>query len=278
MALEPAYPTPASALTTMAEWEAFFRGMSLSGVIPGIGNEFSPSINSGARTVTISTGAALVRGFYVAGGSATATGVPTQDAQNRIDRLVLRLDRTAVTAADWITPVIIEGAASATPQPPARASSETGSWDLPICRWTSASTGALSGLVDERYWVESGNLLTIKSTERPSPRTVTIAREWDTGRTVVWDGSTWRALFEDTGWVNITAAGFWNEGDFALRTRKVGSVVHLKGQIRRTTNTLQSSDSDSPVATLTSAFRPIESHLWIAYVTGGGQALMRIYP
>lgn len=279
MAFDSAYPTPATALETMAQWESFFTGLSLSGVVPGVGSNLSPSLNSGARTVGTASGAAMVRGFYTNAPSATSHAVPAADSQNRIDRLVLRLDRTAVTAADWVKPEIITGTPSSSPAVPSLTQSDAGDWDLPLCRWTSKSDGTLTGLVDERY-VISPSVLVYHSSQKPQPDPPDscFGVEWDTSRPMWFNKTTatWSPLIDDTGWVAFSTQGYWAaDGANPLRVRRIGSVVHMRGVVNRTNTTLPASDDDSGVATLPAGFRPASWHYYPAWLFPDA-CLMRI--
>ena len=103
MALDNAFPsgtTPPTQLSTAAQWESYFvAGLGgATGVAQGVGSLFAGSLNSGTRSAVVATGAAMIRGFYVNGGSSVSTSIPAASGQNRIDRLVLRLDRTASAA------------------------------------------------------------------------------------------------------------------------------------------------------------------------------------
>jgi hypothetical protein len=270
VAVDDAYPTPASFLTTMAQWEAFFTGMSASGVVPGVGSNLSPSLNAGSRTVNIAAGAAMVRGFYVPAPSSTSIAIPAADSQNRIDRLVLRLDRTAVTAADWVQPVILEGTPSGSPTAPALTHSAAGDWDLPICRWTSASNGNVTSLQDERYSIGS-DVLVFHSGQKPQPDPAEscFGVEWDTSRPVWFNKSTatWNSLADDTGWVPFTVEGNWApDGANLLRVRRINGVIHMRGVVNRTGSTLSAADDDDAVANLPVGFRPANWHYYSTWL------------
>lgn len=274
MALDNAYPTAASQLTTMTQWENFFVGMGIgSGVVAGLGGELAPSINSGARTVSLGSGAALLRGFYANNPSTTTLSVPTQDAGNRVDRLVLRLDRTAVTAAGWVAPVIIKGTSGST-TPPAIQNTTNGSWDLPFCRWTTNSNGTLSGLVDERYF-RGGGYTEFLSTARPSASPPRLGRERDTGRLLVSDGSTWSAIVNDTGWQSVSGKNGFIAGSFQPRARATNGVGYLKGNLI-VPSTLTSGSGGLDIGQIPSSLAPWESHVWLAPIGQSAAGRMRL--
>lgn len=156
MATDDAFPLPGvTAIQTVADWEAFFHAASASGVIADSGSQLAPSLDVAGRRVAIAAGAAMVRAFYKPVTSTTYTAIPAASSQNRIDRLVLRLNRASTASASFVVPTVITGTPAASPQVPALTRTSAGLWDLPIAHWTSASNGSLSGLVDERIMTSS---------------------------------------------------------------------------------------------------------------------------
>jgi hypothetical protein len=258
MALDLPYPTPdpAHTLATMSQWEAFFLG--ITGVIPGVGGLFAASMNSGARTVTIQSGATLIRGFYMSGSSATTFNVPAASAGNRVDRLVLRLDRTQTTAGAWITPVIIQGTSGST-TPPAVQTSLTNQWDQTICRWSTNSDGTLSGLVDERYMV-GAKLAQFPSTARPPASFPGLGVESDTGRLMRADGTAWSVMAGSTAWITFPyASGYTSAGSspgYGLVYIAGSTRLKLRGHIQKTSGASFSLVNGVKLGTLPSGYRP----------------------
>ncbi|MCW2917658.1 MAG: hypothetical protein JWN52_5726 [Actinomycetia bacterium] len=271
MALDNAFPTPASQLTTMAQWEVLFSLMG-SGVVPGVGNEFAPSLNSGSRLVIAATGAASLRGFFTNGATSTSTSAPAASGSPRIDRYVLRLDRTAVTAANWIKAVIIAGTPGATPQAPALSASLTGSWDLPICRYRAETNGSLSGLVDERYWL-SGPVVKFTSTARPSASVPRLGIEVDSRRVLWADGSAWNSLNQDTGWVNLAIVSPNVPSGVPLAVEVIDGIAHLTGAIDiKATPSTDKKITNLPVGTV-----PSKTITFVVYQDGGVVLLATAY-
>lgn len=245
-------------ITDIVGWESFFTSAQLDGIYYGI----QPSINSGARTVTITDGAALVRGFYKPVYASRSTTVPTASAQNRIDRLVMRLDRSqAASAANFIKHVIVQGTSgSSTPPALTRVISPTGIWDIPICRWTSASNGTLSGLIDERYWLGGGFTQASRTGALLPAWPPRVGVEVETDKIFRSDGATWTQATEDTGWVNLTMNGpngsAWTPNT-TCRVRRINGVVHLRIAVKRGSTDLTTGDSDgSAPITLPSGYAP----------------------
>lgn len=272
MAFDEPMPTPdGNTVSTMPLWEAYWVGGlgGAAGVMAGKGGDLAPSINSGARTVSAATGAAFVRGFYIANPTATYTAnVPAASVADRVDRLVLRLDRTASVAANWLKPVIIQGT-SGSATPPAIQSTDAGSWDLPIARWTTKADGTLTNLIDERY-KSGGQFLAFNSTARPPASPPRQGFELDTGKPLYADGSAWNYYDTDTGWLGLTLSNTsWREfADCVYRIRN--GVVTLRIVVSRQGSTFTESDPDgSALLTLPTQARPSINQYDTAVFSGG---------
>jgi hypothetical protein len=265
-------PTPdGNTISTMTDWEAYFVA-GLGGatyVMAGKLGELSPTINSGGRTASVTTGAAFVRGFYVVNPSTTYTAsVPAASVADRVDRLVLRLDRTASVAANWLKPVIVQGT-SGSLTPPTLLASETGSYDLPISRWTTKADGSLSGLVDER-WLSGGGFLQFRSAARPPASPPRLGFELDTGLARYSDGSNWNGFDSDTGWTDLSLTNTaWKEQQSCV-VRLRNGVVYLRIAVQRQNSTFTKSDPDGSVLfTLPAQFRPALNQYGSAFFSGG---------
>lgn len=278
MAYDEPMPTPdGNTVSTMPTWEAYWVGGlgGAAGVMAGKAGELAPSINSGARTVSTATGAAFVRGFYIANPTTTYTAsVPAASVADRVDRLVLRLDRTASVAADWLKPIIIQGT-SGSATPPAIQSTDAGSWDLTIARWTTKADGTLTGLVDERC-MSGGQFLTFMSTARPPASPPRQGLERDTKKPVYSDGSAWNYYESDTGYSNLLISGYWQVGGFQPQIRLRNGWVYLRGSIVRTTNTLPSTDTNSPIGTISTPYLPAGTHNWGQLTSAMGHVRLQV--
>lgn len=177
-----AFPLPGvSTISTITDWEDFFHAVYGSGVVPGVGSELLPTLDAAGRNAVLAPGKAIVRAFLKPVTASTATAIPGAGAQDRIDRLVLRLDRGAVTGPTFVQPVVITGTPAAAPQVPALTRTDTGIWDLPIAHWTSAASGALASLVDERVFLADA-VLSAVSTATPQLTRPGLLIEPDTGK------------------------------------------------------------------------------------------------
>jgi hypothetical protein len=147
-----ARPSPFTQLTSQADWELLFQAAGLGdGVnMNGSVGSLAPTLNTGARTLDIAAGSCCIKGALWSTDATVSTAIPAASAQDRIDRLVMRLNRTAGTAAAFLQPFLIQGTPSGSPTIPSLSQTTTGNFDIPIAHWTSRSTGGLVTLVDER--------------------------------------------------------------------------------------------------------------------------------
>jgi hypothetical protein len=154
MVIYDARPSAFTQLTTTGEWEYFASGIgAVSAVDASVGNALNPSLDTPGRNIVIADGNVVIKGQLWRCDAPVNTAIPAASAQNRIDRLVLRLTRGATTSATVVQPFIITGTPSGSPAIPPIVQTTTGIWDLPICYWTSTSAGGLSGLTDVRVFI-----------------------------------------------------------------------------------------------------------------------------
>jgi hypothetical protein len=148
-----ARPSAFTQLSTTAEWEAIHSAMGCrDGVDLSNANGLTPSLDTPGRNAVMASGAAVIRGQLWYCDAPVSTAIPAASAQNRIDRLVLRLTRGATTSPTVVQPAVITGTPSGSPVAPNLTRTPTGIWELPISRWTSTSAGGLTGLVDDRQF------------------------------------------------------------------------------------------------------------------------------
>lgn len=152
MVIYDARPSSFTQLVTTSDWEALHSAIGgFSSIDFSAGSAFASSFDVPGRNIVIADGNIVIKGQLWRCDAPVSTAIPGASAQNRIDRLVLRLNRGASTSATVIQPVVITGTPSGSPVEPPLVQTPTGIWDYPICSWTATSAGALSGLTDERY-------------------------------------------------------------------------------------------------------------------------------
>jgi hypothetical protein len=99
MAVYDARPSAFTQLTSTSDWEYMLTAMGgLTGVDASVGNALNPSLDTGGRNAVIADGVAVTKGQLWRCDASVNTAIPAASAQNRLDRLVLRLTRGATTA------------------------------------------------------------------------------------------------------------------------------------------------------------------------------------
>jgi len=151
MVVYDARPSQFNQISTTAEWEALLSALAGSynnGIDASVGSAMAPSLDVPGRNAVLADGNAVLKGQLWRCDAAVSTPIPVASAQNRYDRLVLRLNRGASTSPTVVQPVVIQGASGG--GLPALTQTPTGIWDLPISYWTSLANGGLQSLVDQR--------------------------------------------------------------------------------------------------------------------------------
>jgi hypothetical protein len=149
-----ARPSAFTQLSTTADWESLLSVIGVpEAAIDGsaaLGHWMAPSLDTGGRNAVIDAGQCVIKGQLWRCDASVSTPIPAASAQNRIDRLVLRLTRGAATSAAVVAPAVVTGTPSGSPALPALTQTPTGIWEYPVCHWTSTSAGALQSLIDDR--------------------------------------------------------------------------------------------------------------------------------
>lgn len=144
-----ARPSAFTQIATTGDWEFWYTAAGIEDGVDGFAS-FQPSLDIPGRNAVISAGDGIIKGQLWRCDAPVSTPIPGASASNRIDRLTLRLTRTATTSPTVVQPNIITGTPSGSPVEPPLVQTPTGIWDIPICSWTSTSAGALTTLNDER--------------------------------------------------------------------------------------------------------------------------------
>jgi hypothetical protein len=146
-----ARPSAFTQMTTTGEWEYLHTAIgAVTAIDASVGSAMVPSLDTGGRNAVIADGVVAIKGQLWRCDAPVSTPIPAASAQNRIDRLVLRLTRGATTSATVVVPTVITGTPSGSPVMPPIVQTSTGIWDVPVCSWTSTSAGAITTLVDQR--------------------------------------------------------------------------------------------------------------------------------
>lgn len=266
-----AFPLPGvTTVSTIGDWESLFYPMAQSGVVPGVGNELVPSLDTAGRNIVIGTGGAIVRAFYKPVSSSTSTAVPAASSQDRIDRLVLRLDRSQVVAANFVVPHVILGTPGSSPAVPALTQTATGLWDLPVAYWTSKSTGALTGLTDERDFA-GGSLSAGSSAGHHVPGRPGLRIDKDTGELLMSvAGTSWDTTiyYPDDPWETLQPlANGWSVDHTDAFAKAHLSRDRTRVELVAGGMTAGTVDGGTVVATLAQKYRPRISHAFLVAAT-----------
>jgi len=143
-------------------YEILSACLGFEGVAPGFLNELEGTV-TGANTVQIDTGGALVDGHIYQNGAAEDVNIPNAigAGNTRIDRIVLRCDWTAFTVRLYR----IAGTDAGTPTAPAITQTSGTTYDILLYQALVTTAGAVT-LTDERTLAEvsDGSITPAKTT------------------------------------------------------------------------------------------------------------------
>lgn len=226
--------------------------------------------------------AASVRGHgWYSGGTATSVPLPANVAsQPRTDWIVLRLDRD-----DWtVRTTAVVGTPGAGAPSLTQDTGDTGVYEIPLAQARVLGGASSVTVTRAELYVGTRCRPCTSTTRNPAPRLGEQCFETDTGRVMLWDGTAWRIVYQDSGEVvlqKLVNPNWSNMGDSVIEQR--GGAVWLRtGGWRRLRTTLDaSSESQLPVI-IPEAFVPHTRYqYWDFYVTGATTASMAhatIYP
>lgn len=145
-------------------WNKQFSRANNQGVFQDILNELEVT-TIGTTSVSVSTGHALVVGWFYESDASEAVPIPTPVTNPRIDRIVVRKSQATQTVR--ITRVA--GTEAASPSPPALSQDEALNWDIPLAQARIETTGVIT-VTDEREFIISplvpyGNKILIERIE-----------------------------------------------------------------------------------------------------------------
>jgi hypothetical protein len=195
--------------------------------------------------------------------------------QTRIDRVVLRLTRS-----DWrVRAVVKQGTPGAGVPSLSQSTGDTGTFEIPLAEVRILNGAGSVTVTRKELYVGSRARPCTASTRNPAPMVSEINYEVDTGRAVLWTGSSWEVVFEDSGVININNpnSAWANEVDSVLQRRN--GAVHLRlGSFQRKGGTLAGSDESRLPVLIPAGYRhPTRDQYALAYVSGVEIARIVIY-
>lgn len=186
---------------------------------------------------------ASVRGHaWYSGTATTALAVAGNvSGSTRIDRVVLRLDRSTWNVRAVVKQGTPGGAAPALTQD----AGDTGVYEIPLANVTVRNLAVSVTVTRNELYVGSRVRACTSTTRNPAPTPGEMAFERDTGRLRIYTGSGWTSVFDDSGVIGINAptSAWTNETECVLEKRN-GSVHLRLGSFVRAAGTL-AADIDS---------------------------------
>ncbi|MDT7847185.1 hypothetical protein [Streptomyces justiciae] len=218
-----------------------------------------------------------VRGHSWYSGTSTVTLAIAANASGstRIDRVVLRLDRS-----DWtVRAAIRQGTAGAGAPALVQDNGDTGVYEIPLAT-VSILNGASSVTVTRTELYVGTRLRPCTSTTRnPSPTVGEQCFEIDTGRVRLYTGSGWITLYDDTGVIGINAptVAWSNETECVLELRN-GSVHLRLGSFTRAAGTLAGDIESRLPAIIPADYRhPTRDQYVPVYISGAQFGRVTVY-
>ncbi|WP_328657861.1 hypothetical protein [Streptomyces sp. NBC_00334] len=221
--------------------------------------------------------AASVRGhgWYSGGDSFSVPLSANISSQARIDSIVLRLDRT-----DWtVTAAVVggtpgSGAPALTQDPGA-----TGLWEIPLAQ-ARVLGGASSVTVTraEQYCGTRCRPCT-STTRNPYPRMGEQCFETDTKRLMLWDGSAWQVVYQDSGEISlqtVSTPGWAVEGESIVQIKNGSAHVRL-GAFRRTSASSEGAETRLPIFLPASCQPPKYWQYPLVYLGGARLGRLTVY-
>ncbi|MFE9684190.1 hypothetical protein [Streptomyces sp. NPDC006285] len=220
---------------------------------------------------------ASVRGHAWYSGT-TAVNLPISanaSGSTRIDRVVLRLDRSA-----WTVRAVVREGTPGSPAPAlVRQTGDTGVYEVLLANVTVLNGAASVSVSRAEMYIGSRVRPAHSSSKNPNPTFGELAAETDTGRLRMWNGSAWVTVYDAITDVEVktTLAG-WSSVVDPVLDRSNGVICLRLGQFSRSGNLAGPTDSRLPVL-IPSAFRhPNRNAYTGVYITGARVGRITIYP
>lgn len=236
-------------------------------VSPGTG--LSVAIRSGVY--------ASVRGHAWTSGTTgdTLSIGANSSGSTRIDRIVLRLDRST-----WTVRAVVKAGTPGSGVPSlSQSTGDTGTYEIPLAEATLLSGASSVTVVRKELYVGTRVRLCTSNTRNPVPVPGEINYELDNGRSVQWTGSTWRSMSDDSDVIVInTPTSAWTNSAESVLEKRNGNVHLRLGAITRAGGTLAADIESRLPVTIPEAYRhATRDQYGLAYITGSKLARFTIY-
>lgn len=266
------WPAPADGrVVTDVEYEMLAAHFSGDGVY---GDPSDPAVVTAGVGLTVNVRAdvfASVRGHgWTSGSTGDALDIaPNSSGTTRVDRIVLRLDRSTWT----VRAVVKEGVPDE--GPPVLTTGDAFTTYEVLLANVTVLNGANSVTVTrgERYVGTRLRPTTSTALTNPNPRLSDMIWETDTRRLRIYDGSSWLTIYSDSGEIDCgLALGAWSSNAQHILQERNGSVHLRLGSWTREAATLAAATESRLPVLIPAAYRhPTRDQYGLGYITGGEQ-------
>ncbi|MET8826517.1 hypothetical protein ABZX40_28320 [Streptomyces sp. NPDC004610] len=253
---------------TDSEYEVMAARFSDDGVY---GDPGDPAVATAGVGLTVNIRAGVQGSLRGHGWESGTTTVPlavdaNTSGQTRVDWAVLRLDRS-----DWtVRAAIRKGTPGAGAPALVQSEGDTGAYEIPLARVTLLSGAGSVTVARAELYAGTRVRPCTSATRNPAARPGEIAFETDTRRLILWNGSGWQRVSDDSGVIVVDSPlSAWDSTvQSVLQLRN--SAVHLRlGSFERTAWTLPNTDESRLPVLIPAAYRhPSRDQYVIAYISG----------
>lgn len=266
-----------SRAVTDSEYEVLAERFSDDGVYGDPSDDAVVTAGVGL-SVTVASGTyGSVRGhaWYSGTTDVSLTITANSSGSTRIDRVVLRLDRS-----DWTVAAVVRAGTAGSGAPAlVQDSGDTGVYEIPLALVT-VPDGATSVTVTRGELYTGSRIRPCTSTTRnPTPSLGEMCFETDTQIIRSWSGSTWVSLYQDSGTLTISAGyDTWTQ-HITNVGRQIGPIVWLRIGVKRAGSDLASGADATKIAVIPAAFRfPHYSNYYAGQFSNGQSGRVEVKP
>lgn len=274
------WPSPAhnAREVTDAEYEKIASRFSDDGIYGSPADAAVVSAGAGLSVDVRAEVRGSLRGHAWYSGATTVnlTIAANASGQTRVDRIVLRLDRSTWT----VRAVVKQGTPGAGVPSLTQSVGDTGTYEIAIAEATLLSGAGTVTVTRKELYVGTRHRACTSTTRNPVPHPGETCFETDTGRVRLWTGSAWVIVFDDSGTIDIdTAVPNWTVSVGSTLESRNGSVHVRLGTWERTGATLPGATNSRLPLLIPAAYRhPTRNQYAIAYITGARIGRITIYP
>lgn len=284
------WPTDANGReVSQVQYEGLLSGYTLDGFTGWTSSTPAPCYADGtgglvAKMRAGATAQGRGHGYAVGDVDVPVTIAANSAGSTRIDRIVLQLDRSGT--GKWsLVETAIQGTAGSG-QPPAltRDYSDSGKYQIPVARVNVApGATALSAsdvFFEGQYVSPSGFIICTRNSRPFDVMTGVQMFETDTNRVFVGNGSDWKPIIEDSGWISLSLNNVgWQINEIAPKIRRYNGKIYVSGgSIQRKSGLSGGNDSSVFHWPRTFGFPGIDPRRASSYTTGANIADINYYP